>query len=200
MPVLNREPCHWPEDLFAPDRHEEDLFATDRHEIEENPPPRCWWVLHTRPRAEKALSRKLLHREIAFFLPLHERRRRVQRRLVRSFLPLFPGYVFFCGTEEERRTALETNLVVNCLHVEDQQQLETDLMRVYKLIQSGSPLAPEERLQPGMAAEITSGALAGHRGTVIRRHGGKSLRFVVAVNLLQQGVSVEVDDSMIQPI
>lgn len=186
MPVVPLETCLLPENLFSCDVL-----------------PGCglerWSVCHTRPRAEKALARQLVRHGIGFFLPLYERSRVLQRRRVRSYVPLFPGYLFLRGTDDDRRTALETNLVAGCLHVEDQDELTSDLARINELIQSGAPLSPEARLQPGMPAEIRGGPLAGLRGTVIKRRGVKTVKFLVEVRLLQQGTSVEVDASMIQP-
>jgi hypothetical protein len=94
--------------------------------------------------------------------------------------------------------ALETGLVSRCLSVVDQLALHRDLVRVYRLIASGAPLLPEERLQPGSLVEIVYGSFAGLQGKVIRR--GKQLRLVVEVELLQRGVSVEIDSHMVQPL
>lgn len=185
MPVLPLEPFVYPEELLA-----QPVWQADAQ----------WWVLHTRPRAEKQLARQLVAKEVGFFLPLYERRVRMQRRLVRSFLPLFPGYLFLQGTEEDRGRALGTGLVVGCLVVSDQDRLTQDLVRIHELIQSDAPLSPERQLEPGMEAEITSGPLAGCRGTIVRRTGNRLLRFVVEVKFLQQGVSVEVDESMIERV
>lgn len=185
MPVLALEPYITPADLFESGKHLD--WEADR-----------WGVLHVRPRVEKTLARQLLCREIPFFLPLFEKRQRAQRRLITSYLPLFPGYLFLQGDEDARQAALETNLVVNAICVVEQQRLAEDLKRIYELIHSGTPLAPEARLQPGMAAEITSGPLAGCRGTIVRR--GGSTRLVIEVNFLQQGASVEVDRSMLRPV
>lgn len=197
MPVLPPEPWIFPDDLLTdPEALSFPLEAADNGET----PSDRWWALHTRPRAEKALSRRLLRERIPFFLPLQERRRRLQRRLVRSSVPLFPGYLFLRGSDDARRKALETNLVVGSLHVADQVRLTSDLVRVYDLINSGEPVFPEERLQPGMPAEIINGPLAGLRGTVVRRQGTKVLRFVVEVDFLQRGTSVEIDSAMVQPV
>ena len=187
MPVLPLEQFVSPSELFS------ESVADDGSESQ-------WWVLQTRSRGEKSLARRLLKSGVSFFLPLHERRKRVQRRVVRSHLPLFPGYLFFRGSEESRREALETNLVVNCLRVEEQERFADDMVRIYELVTSGAALNPEERLAPGMAAEITSGPLAGRRGKILRCGHGRTLKFVVEVDFLQQGVSVEVDDSMIRPV
>ena len=185
MPVLSLEPNVWPANLFS------EFDPIDAAALP-------WWVLHTRPRAEKMLARCLLREDVSFYLPLYQQTRKLQRRTVRCYLPLFPGYLFLRGDERARQAALETNLLANCLQVTDQEQLCDDLMRIQKLIDCGSLLTPESRLRPGTPAEITGGPLAGCRGKILRC--GSGLRFVVEVNFLQQGASVEVDGSMIQPI
>jgi transcriptional antiterminator RfaH len=185
MPVLSLEPTVWPEDLLLESSPADVAVGS-------------WCVLHTRPRAEKMLARRLLRAGVSFYLPLYEQRKKVQRRTVRSHLPLFPGYVFVCGDHESRQLAFETNLVASCIPVGDQEQLANDLARIFRLIESGSLVTPESRLQPGMPAEITSGPLAGCRGKIIRC--SKGARLLVEVSFLQQGASVEVDWSMIQRI
>jgi transcription antitermination factor NusG len=172
----------------------EDLFATERMATETS----RWWVLHTRPRAEKTVSRLLASKQIPFFLPLYKQCKRVQRRTVTSYLPLFPGYVFLRGGDSERIVAFETNRIANCIRVEDQARMDRDLFRVHTSIKSGLPLLPEEKIHPGTPAEIVSGPLAGHQGIIVRS--GKKLTFVIEVDFLQRGASIEVDSSMIRPM
>ncbi len=185
MPLLPLEPYLYPETLLGALSGAEDDFAR-------------WWVLHTKPRAEKSLARKLLVRGAGFFLPMYQRQWRTGGRLRESFLPLFPGYLFLRGDEDTRRLALETNLIVRCLHVEDQSRLHADLAQVHQLIEHGSVLSPEERLVPGTRVEIISGPLAGTEGTILRR--GKRLKFYVEVQFLQRGVSAEIDSWMFRPL
>jgi transcriptional antiterminator RfaH len=185
MPLLPQEPCRFPDDLFA------NVTRTSEG-------PQRWWVLHTRPRTEKALARKFLARSLPFFLPLHRRQWRSRGRLQSSFLPLFPGYVFLHGDDEARVLALTTNLVANVLPVPDQPQLFDDLVRVNTLIGSGAPLAPQDRLDAGAPVEITAGPFVGLQGKILRH--GKGLRFFVEVQFLQRGVSVEVESWMFQPL
>jgi transcriptional antiterminator RfaH len=185
MPLLPLEPYLFPGDLF------EDPAPVVNS-------PERWWVLHSRPRAEKALARQLLARSLPFFLPLHHRQWRSRGRLQSSYLPLFPGYVFLRGDDDGRVAALTTNLVAHVLPVPDQNQLVADLIRVNHLIVSGSPLTPEDRLEPGTLVEITAGPFAGMEGKILRS--GKNLRFFVEVQFLQRGVSVEIESWMFQPI
>jgi transcriptional antiterminator RfaH len=159
--------------------------------------PGAWWVLHTRPRAEKALARRLLARRVPFFLPLHHRRWRARGRNLASYVPLFPGYVFLLGEGGERLVALESNLVARVLGVPDQPQLRGDLAGVYRLMASGKALQPEVPA-PGTPVRIGSGALAGLEGVVLR--GSGRLRLLVEVRFLHQGVCVEVEPWMLEPL
>jgi transcriptional antiterminator RfaH len=184
MPVLPLEPFVNPAELFS-----------QTPDLERG--PSRWWVLHTRPRAEKVLARNLLQRGSSFFLPLFQRDRRIRGRLVSSHLPLFPGYLFLLGDDQARIQALTTNTVAQTLVVEDQQQLHADLTRVYRLMASGAPMVPENRLEPGTWVDIIDGPLAGLEGKITRR--GKRLRFFIEVHFLHRGASVEVESWMIAP-
>jgi transcriptional antiterminator NusG len=184
MPLLPLEPFLHPEGLF-----EESACAPE--------PEGVWWALFTRPRMEKALARKLLDRDVAFFLPLYKRRWPHGKRWLTSYVPLFPGYLFLHGGPEARLAALQTNLVSRVLPVADQARLAADLERVNRLMTSGEPLTPEEQFQPGARVVITQGAFAGLEGTLLRRDG--QLRFAVEVQLLHRGVSLVIDSGMLQP-
>jgi transcription antitermination factor NusG len=185
MPLLPLEPVVFPESLFTINQ---DLQDT----------PERWWVLHTRPRAEKALARRLLNREIPYFLPVYEKRWRNQGRNFSAFHPVFPGYLFLYGDNQARLHALETNMVSQVLNVVDQVEMQTDLQRIYQVIASGASLAPEERLQPGEVVEIVVGPFAGMQGKILTRN--KKMRFLIEVRFLQQGVSVEMEPWMIKAI
>jgi transcriptional antiterminator RfaH len=185
MPLLPLEPFVYPEGLLGESAPTPDGEAK-------------WWVVHARPRAEKALARKLLSEQVSFFLPLYRKDWRAGGRARTSYAPLFPGYLFLHGEDRARLAALETNQVAGLLPVPDGEGLRAELRRVYQVMQSEQALSPEERLRPGTPVRIVSGALRGLEGKVLRR-GGK-LRFVVEVTLLQRGVSVEVESWMIQPL
>jgi transcription antitermination factor NusG len=185
MPLVPAETCLFPDRLL--DAPQTGVDETSR-----------WWVLHTRPRAEKTLARRLLGREVGFYLPLYEHRLSSGGRARSSFLPLFPGYVFLHGNDEDRRLALETNQIAQALAVPDQLGLFGDLQRIRQLLETRQNLTPEQRLQPGTPVRIIAGALAGMAGVVVRQ--GRQLRFVVAVSFLQSGASVDVESWMIEPI
>ena len=184
MPVLHLETFVFPDHIFA---EEADWDIANR-----------WWVLHTKPRAEKALARRMHASDISFFLPCFERSRSGRRGTASSYLPLFPGYFFLKGTHDDRLAALATDLVVSSLTVADPFRLHTELNRVHRLLAAPSPLHPESRLRPGTLVEIIAGPLSGLTGTLVRK--GKQTRFFVEVEMLRRGVSIELEDWMFRPV
>jgi transcription antitermination factor NusG len=183
MPLLPLEPFVYPENLLT-----EDVLSTEADVR--------WWVLQTRPRAEKQIARRFLRRSVPFFLPLYQKQWRKSGRLFTSHMPLFPGYLFLHGDFQARLVALETNLVARTIPVDDQAQFRNDLARVHHLMTTGASLSPEERLVAGTRVEILRGPFVGLEGKVLRR--GKKLKLFVEVQLLQRGVSVEIESWMVQ--
>ncbi len=151
------------------------------------------------PRQEKQLMRRLRTQSCAFYAPIVPKRSRAPSGRIRvSHVPLFAGYVFLYGTGAERHTAMTTNCVSRCLAVPDGTQLTSDLRRIHQLIACGQPLTPEARLDAGRLVRIRSGPFLGMEGTVIRR--ANEARLMVAVNFLQRGASVLLDDCQIEPL
>ncbi len=157
-----------------------------------------WWGVYTKARQEKSLARQLLSWQIPFYLPLVPKDNLIRGRHVRAHLPLFDGYVFLFGSNEERIRALTTNRISRILAVDDQELLHRDLCQVRQLIAAGAPLTIERRLAPGRRVRVKSGAMLGLEGTVIARR--NTHRLLVAITFLQQGASVAIDDFMVEPI
>jgi transcription antitermination factor NusG len=185
MPILAREPDSFPEDLLE----EASLGqASDR----------SWWALHTLPRREKELMRRLAALRVRFYTPLAPRRTRSSSGRVRTaYVPLFPGYVFLHGDRDDRQVAMTTNCVLRWLAVPDQNILTHDLRQISRLIRAGAPLHPVDRMVAGTHVEITHGPLAGLEGKIIRRNEQSTL--LIEVHFLQRGASVEIEDWMIEP-
>jgi transcription antitermination factor NusG len=194
MPILAAEPHLFPADLLeSPPAH--DQFFSQEKPGSENP---GWWVFYTRPRQEKSLARDLLQREIAFYLPLVPRRLLIRGRPVYSHVPLFNGYVFVYGSREDRLRTLMTNRAAQVFAVDDGQRLRLDLQNIKMLIDSGAALTIESRLEANQPVRVRAGALMGMEGIVVRRK--NQTRLVVWVKMLQQGVSLEIEDYLLEPI
>jgi transcriptional antiterminator RfaH len=183
MPILPGEPDIFPAELFD--------GALEG--------PGQWWVMYTMARREKELMRRLRGLGIAFYAPLISKRTRSPSGRVReSFVPLFASYVFVQGNEQDRYQALTTNCVSRCLSVPDGAQLVHDLRQIRQLITLGAPLTVEARIEPGRRVRVRSGPMSGIEGTVLKRRGKDWL--VVAVEFLQQGASVLLEDFQVEPL
>ena len=183
MPILAQEP----------DLHPASFFDTDL-----NPETaRQAWALYCLSNKEKALMRRLRALDIPHYGPLVAKRYRSPAGRVRtSYAPLFAGYVFLFGDEAQRYHAKCTGYVSRCIEVPDVVQLTDDLRQIHRLIEIGAPLTAEERLVPGMHVRIRSGSFAGFEGTIIERN--KETRLMVAIDFLQQGASVLLDDCQVE--
>jgi hypothetical protein len=161
---------------------------------------RQWWVFYTKSRQEKALARYLTAKHIPHYLPLYEKSSLIRGRRFTSLMPLFGSYVFLLADRDERIVALESNRVARTIDVPEwrQQEFGGDLLQIQRLIESGVPLSIEARIQPGQRVRVRSGRLTGLEGIVTQRRGGS--RLLIAVNYLQRGASVEIDDFVLEMI
>ena len=183
MPILKQEPSIFPETLLDSSG---DALGNDG-----------WWAMYTLARREKELARRLRAMEIPHYCPLVRKRSRSPGGRVReSFVPLFPGYVFVRGAEQERYLALTTNCISRCLEVAEGPQLARELAQIHRLIESCELVVPESRLEPGRRVRVRSGPMMGMEGTVIRRQGKEW--FVIAVDFLQRGASIKLEDFQLE--
>ncbi len=183
MPILEAETSIYPENLLT--------------EFQREPQQRKWFVFYTKARQEKALARQLVGMKVPFFLPLVVKENLIRSRRVQSRIPLFNGYLFLFATETERVQALTTNRVSTILEVVNQQQLTDDLGQIQQLIKSDAPLTVERRLVAGQRVRIKAGPMQGLEGTVEKRRGQSVL--YVAVTMLQQCATIEIDDFLLEP-
>lgn len=186
MPILGREDDIFPEDLL----HNEALLASE---------DRQWWCIYTLSRREKDLVRKLASYQIPHYCPtIPKRYRSPNGRLRTSFIPLFANYVFMFGTSEDRYQAMTTNCISKCTLIEDVAQLLADLRVIESVVDSGVGLTPESKLLPGNRVRVRTGPFARYEGVVIRREG--KTRLLLSLNFLEQGVSMELDEGLLEPI
>lgn len=186
MPILPPETDIYPYDLLdAPCANGDDASH--------------WWALYTRSRREKDVMRRLLGMEIPFYAPMIKRKSRSSKgRLRESYVPLFSGYVFLFGTVFDREQALKTNCVSRVLPVTSPEDLARDLKQIQLLVETDAPLSPEARLEAGSMVRVRSGPMLGIEGVVVQRRGQD--RLLVAVEFLQQGASVLLEDFLVEPI
>lgn len=155
-----------------------------------------WWVAHTKSRNEKALAHDLITRDVHYFLPMTWKARKSSRRTIRSLLPLFSGYLFFCGNEDQRIKLLQTNRVSNLIEVVDQELLVEELSQIEKALRAGAPLTPDNYVKVGKKCRVIAGPLMGLEGIVIEAK--NATRLVLQVDMLGQAASVEIDVDLLE--
>lgn len=189
MPILARETDIFPQNLLNDDETES-AMGEDA--------PR-WWAVYTRSRQEKQLMRGLLNLKIPFYCPLIPHKYRSPAgRLRTSYLPLFTNYLFIHADRFHRYQALKTNLISKTIEVPCGHQLKSDLRQIQRLIEVGLPIQVENKLQPGCRVRIKSGPLLGVEGIIVQRQNRNHL--FVAVNFLQQGAMVSLEEYDIEPL
>lgn len=158
-----------------------------------------WWLAHTKARCEKAFAWDMLSHSIGYFLPMREKIIFSGGRKRHVMLPLFTSYVFICGTELDRYTALTTNRLNQTIEVVDQDRLKEELFRIEKALLSKAIIDHYPRLPIGSRCRIVSGPMIGTEGVVIERKDVKA-RMVIEVTILGQGAVVEIDSDLLEPI
>ena len=178
--------------------------------ISENPPilwpeDKClidfkgqWWVAHTKSRNEKALAHDLIGQCISYFLPMTWKVRHLRGRKIKSLLPLFSGYMFFCGDEQQRINVLKTNRVASLIEVKDQELLISELSSIEKALQTGAVVKIHKYLKIGQRCRVTSGPLRDIEGII--QQDRIRTRLILKVDMLGQAASVEVDSDLIEII
>jgi transcription antitermination factor NusG len=157
-----------------------------------------WWVAHTKSRNEKALAGDLADKGINYFLPMSWKVKKTRGRTIKSLLPIFGGYLFFCGDERQRVETLKTKRVANLIDVRDQQRLVEELSQLERAIAGGANLSPHDYIKVGQRCKVIGGALAGLSGIVVKTR--NETRLVLQIDMLGQAASVEIGTDMIEAI
>lgn len=185
MPILKKEPDLYPEELL------ENTAGVS--------PDGEWFAMYTLSRREKELMRRLRSQNIAHYGPMvPNRTRSPQGRIRTSYVPLFAGYVFVFGTEEDRYNTVATGCISKVISVSDGDQLVTDLRQVRLLEEHGEDLQAEVRPVIGQRARIVRGPLKERELTGTITQVNSQHRLTIMVNFLQQGASITIDEADIE--
>jgi transcription termination/antitermination protein NusG len=158
-----------------------------------------WLAVWTRSRHEGAVFQQLEGKGLEAFLPTVTRWSRWKDRKKRVDWPLFPGYCFV-RLDPSRALAVRTCAgVVNLVSFEGRPAAIPDLEieNLRSLVASELRYDPCPLIQEGDLVEVTWGPLRGVVGRLLRK--GSHARLMLSVNLIGQGVSVEVDAADVRP-
>ena len=150
-----------------------------------------WYILRTKPRAEKKLQSYLMAWHVWNVLPSYIKVRKVQRRTVKTEMPLFPGYVLARLNDEERLRVIKTNTVVVMQPLTNARAVLRQLHQVIKAAKETEELRIVAPTETGDKVKIVQGPMKGMEGRVTVVD-GKSL---LTLNLDAFGGAIEVQVS-----
>ena len=152
-----------------------------------------WYAIRTNSRHEATVYSQLEAHQIEVFLPTITKWSRWKDRKKKVRWPLFPGYCFAYFELKSRLTILKCTGVANIVSFEGVPAPISDfeINGVRTLVESDLQYDPCPLIREGMMVEVVHGPLHGVVGRLVRK--GSHARLVLSVDLISQGVSVEVD-------
>jgi transcription termination/antitermination protein NusG len=152
-----------------------------------------WFAVWTRSRHEQVVRDQLQKKQIDVFLPTVTKWSRWKDRKKKIDWPLFPGYCFARFDPAERLPILKCTGVVSIISFEGERAPIPDhqIDSIRRLIESDLAFDPVPMMREGMMVEVVHGPLKGVVGRLVRKN--EKARLVLSVDLIGQGVSVEVD-------
>ncbi len=151
---------------------------------------RDWYVLHVKPRTEKKVLSYLTSYRCFRYLPLYVKITKVQRRKVRTELPLFPGYVFTRLNPDERLKMLKTNLLVRTILVSRPREMIHQLRQIARASRNAPGLRAVNPFKVGDLVRVKTGPFRGLEGYIKRE--GAAATIVVNLDILGQAVETAI--------
>ncbi|MGN0854436.1 MAG: transcription termination/antitermination protein NusG [Kiritimatiellia bacterium] len=136
-----------------------------------------WCMLLVKSRMEKKLRTIMQRLHVWHYVPMYTRTRKVQRRIVRTELPLFPRYVLARFDNAEKRVqVLRTNVIVSTIPLPAPRPVIHQLRHIARAIRHERDVrAVPIAWNTGETVRVAQGPLQGMEGCATRMGGGKSL-------------------------
>jgi len=157
------------------------------------PEATSWYAVWTRSRHEQMVREQLERKGFDAFLPTITRWSRWKDRKKQIDWPLFPGYCFARLNLTDRLPVLKCSGVVSIVSFNGEIAAIPDheIESIRTLVETDLQFDPCPLIKEGMLVEVVHGPLRGVVGRLVRK--GSHARLVLSVELIGQGVSVEVD-------
>lgn len=160
----------------------------------------CWYAIRTHARHEKLVRDRLAGQGIEQLLPLVKRVSQWKDRKKTIQWPLFPGYCFAKFARNERMRVLVVSGVAGIIGPEGRPEPipEAEIEALMALMAGPLVYDAHPFLREGMRVEVIRGPLAGVQGILLRK--ADRCRLVIAVNVIKQAASVEIDAADVAPM
>ncbi|TDI91774.1 MAG: UpxY family transcription antiterminator [Caldithrix sp.] len=157
-----------------------------------------WYAIYTRSRYEKKVSMELEQRGLEHFLPLVPQLRYWKDRKKTVHMPIFPGYLFVNIKLSEKIRVLQANGVVRFIEFNGSPSPipNAQIEDVRQLLKYPDRVETASYFNCGDPVEITAGPFSGIKGKIIHSRGKQ--RLLVAIEIIQQAISVEIDSAWLK--
>src|SRR5215213_10289245 len=156
-------------------------------------PSTAWYAIWTRSRHESVVREQLAQKGYEAFLPTIPKWSRWKDRKKKIDWPLFPGYCFARFDGGAKLPILKCAGVVSIVAFDGDvaaiPDVEIDAIR--RLVTSDLQFDPCPLIKEGTMVQVVHGPLKGISGRLLRK--GSHARLILAVNIIGQAVSLDVD-------
>lgn len=162
-----------------------------------------WYAVYTRSRHEKQVAQFLQRQHLETYLPLRKVWSARQDRKLTIHVPALPGYLFVnCVLYPETRALIKRSsgvlrLVENAGRPAVIPAGQVDSLRV--ALDSALEAQGHPYLRVGDRVRVTRGPAIGAEGFLVRVSESRH-RLVIAVDYVNQALSVEVDAHCVEPV
>ena len=136
-----------------------------------------WYVVYTKPRWEKKITRLLDDKGIKNYCPLNRIERQWSDRKKIIYEPLFKGYVFVNVVEEEKWSLKNIEGIINFVYWlgKPAKVRQDEIERIQRFLQEFKDVeVTENKIIKSDSVIITQGVLMNYKGIVVEVVGNKA--------------------------
>ena len=153
---------------------------------------KAWFALRVRTKSETLVGELLKQKGFEVFAPTYIEERLYSDRIRKVEAALFPGYVFCRFAPTDLLPIVMTPAVQKVLTNDGRPTaLEDRVIETLRRVSEDGRARPHPYLSVGQRVRVQRGALTGVEGILVAVKGKQ--RLVIAAELLQRAVSVELD-------
>jgi transcription antitermination factor NusG len=167
----------------------------------DRPLSKYWYALHTTPRAEKKVARRLQELGFEIYLPLQKQLRQWSDRKKWVEMVLIPSYLFVYAEERKLAQLVQQNGVVRVLSFERKAVAipEEQINWLKRLVMSEVAIELlQETIPPGSRVEVAAGSLAGLKGELVAHKSQKKV--IVRLEHLEYSLLITIPSEWLRAI